>query len=86
MEIYLVLTGYLNSLIFGNLNLNFLLIQIKNLIWIGLIVIKNLEKYTVALDGEEINGTAFFAQIRRETETWRSYIEYTDHLMGLDLI
>ena len=39
---------------------------------------KKFGKYTVALDGEKLNGTAFFAQIRRETETWRSYIEYTN--------
>ena len=32
---------------------------------------------SVELDGETINGNAVYATIRRDTETWRSFIEYT---------
>ena len=32
---------------------------------------------SVQLDGEINNGNAVFASIRRDTETWRSFIEYT---------
>ena len=32
---------------------------------------------SVQLDGETINGNAVYATIRRDTETWRSFIEYT---------
>ena len=32
---------------------------------------------SVQLDGETINGNAVFASIRRDTETWKSFIEYT---------
>ena len=33
--------------------------------------------YTVALDGESFNGNAFYSELRRETNTWRSFIRYT---------
>ena len=29
------------------------------------------------MDGETINGNAVYATIRRDTETWRSFIEYS---------
>ena len=32
---------------------------------------------SVQLDGEIINGNAVYATIRRDTETWRSFIEYS---------
>ena len=32
---------------------------------------------SVQLDGETINGNAVYATIRRDTETWRSFIEYS---------
>ena len=32
---------------------------------------------SVQLDGETINGNAVFATLRRDTETWRSFIEYS---------
>ena len=32
---------------------------------------------TVKLDGEKINGNAIYAQLRRDTETWRTFIEYS---------
>ena len=32
---------------------------------------------SVKLDGETTNGNAIFASIKRNTETWRSFIEYT---------
>ena len=37
---------------------------------------KNFGNYTVNLDGESFNGYSFFSEIRRETETWRSFIQY----------
>jgi len=37
---------------------------------------KNFGDYTVNLDGESFNGYSFFSEIRRETETWRSFIQY----------
>ena len=38
---------------------------------------KKLRNYTVDLDGEKINGSAVFASIRRDTENWRTRIEYS---------
>ena len=32
---------------------------------------------SVQLDGESINGNAVYATVRRDTETWRSFIEYS---------
>ena len=32
---------------------------------------------SVQLDGETINGNAVYATVRRDTETWRSFIEYS---------
>ncbi len=32
---------------------------------------------SVLLDGETINGNAVYATVRRDTETWRSFIEYS---------
>ena len=32
---------------------------------------------SVQLDGETINGNAVYAAVRRDTETWRSFIEYS---------
>ena len=32
---------------------------------------------SVQLDGETVNGNAVYATIRRDTETWRSFIEYS---------
>jgi hypothetical protein len=32
--------------------------------------------YSVKLDGESFNGYSFFSEIRRETETWKSFIQY----------
>ena len=37
---------------------------------------RNFGDYTVNLDGESFNGYSFFGEIRRETETWRSFIQY----------
>lgn len=39
---------------------------------------KTFGEYTVRLDGEKFNGSALYAEIRRETENWRSFIQYTD--------
>ena len=36
-----------------------------------------MEPHTVKLDGEKINGNAIYAQLRRDTETWRTFIEYS---------
>ena len=38
---------------------------------------KKYEERSVQLDGETINGNAVYATIRRDTEIWRSFIEYT---------
>ena len=38
---------------------------------------KTFGNNTVNLDGEEINGNAIYAQLRRDTETWRTFIEYS---------
>jgi len=38
---------------------------------------KTFSDYTVQLDGEKFNGNAFYAELRRDTETWRSFIKYT---------
>ena len=43
---------------------------------------KKFGDYTVKLDGEKINGSALYAEIRRETETWRTFIQYTDISQG----
>ena len=37
---------------------------------------KTFGDYSVKLDGEKFNGYSFFTEIRRETETWRSFIQY----------
>ncbi len=37
---------------------------------------RNFGDYSVNLDGESFNGYSFFGEIRRETETWRSFIQY----------
>ena len=37
---------------------------------------KTFGDYSVKLDGESFNGYSLFAEIRRETETWRSFIQY----------
>jgi len=37
---------------------------------------KSFGDYSVNLDGESFNGHSFFAEIRRETETWRSFVQY----------
>ena len=38
---------------------------------------KTFGNKTVKLDGESINGNAVYATLRRDTETWRSFIEYS---------
>ncbi len=38
---------------------------------------KKYGERSVQLDGETINGNAVYATIRRDTEIWRSFIEYT---------
>ena len=38
---------------------------------------KKYGERSVQLDGETINGNAVYATIRRDTEVWRSFIEYT---------
>ena len=38
---------------------------------------KKFGDYSVRLDGEKLSGNAVFATLRRDTETWRSYIEYS---------
>jgi len=38
---------------------------------------KKFGDHSVRLDGETINGNALFASLRRDTETWRSFIEYS---------
>ena len=43
---------------------------------------KKFGDYTVRLDGEKISGSALYAEIRRETENWRSFIQYTDFSAG----
>ena len=43
---------------------------------------KKFGDYTVRLDGEKISGSALYAEIRRETENWRSFIQYTDLSAG----
>ena len=37
---------------------------------------KSFGDYSVNLNGESFNGHSFFAEIRRETETWRSFVQY----------
>lgn len=37
---------------------------------------KRFGDYSFNLDGETFNGYSFFSEIRRETETWRSFIQY----------
>ena len=38
---------------------------------------KSFGDYTVRLDGERLSGNAVFATLRRDTETWRSFVEYS---------
>ena len=38
---------------------------------------KKFGDYSVRLDGEKLSGNAVYATLRRDTETWRSYIEYS---------
>ena len=38
---------------------------------------KKFGDYSNQLDGETFNGNAVFASLRRDTETWRSFIEYS---------
>ncbi len=38
---------------------------------------KKFSDYSVRLDGETLSGNAVFATLRRDTETWRSFIEYS---------
>ncbi len=38
---------------------------------------KKFGDYSVRLDGETLSGNAVFATLRRDTETWRSFIEYS---------
>ena len=38
--------------------------------------------YTTKLDGESFSGTGVFAEIRRETENWRSFFQYTSLSKG----
>ena len=38
--------------------------------------------YTAKLDGESFSGTGVFAEIRRETENWRSFFQYTSLSKG----
>ena len=37
---------------------------------------KTFGDYSVRLDGESFNGYSFFSEIRRETETWKSFVQY----------
>ena len=38
---------------------------------------KKFGEYTVNLDGETFNGNALYSELRRDTNTWRSFIRYT---------
>ena len=38
---------------------------------------KKFGEYTVNLDGESFNGNALYSELRRDTNTWRSFIRYT---------
>ena len=38
---------------------------------------KKFGEYTVNLDGETFNGDALYSELRRDTNTWRSFIRYT---------
>ncbi|GIR99594.1 MAG: hypothetical protein CM15mP102_04150 [Flavobacteriales bacterium] len=61
----------------GNLNLNILTAQIKSQLQIGLIQNKKFGDYSVKLDGESFNGEAVYSELRRDTNTWRSFFRYT---------
>ena len=38
---------------------------------------KKFGNYSVTLDGESFNGDAVYTELRRDTNTWRSFIKYT---------
>ncbi|MDG1247380.1 MAG: hypothetical protein P8N64_03395 [Flavobacteriaceae bacterium] len=38
---------------------------------------KMFSKYTVKLDGESFSGNALYSELRRDTDSWRSFIRYT---------
>ena len=38
---------------------------------------KKFGDYTAALDGESFNGNSIYSELRRDTNTWRSFIRYT---------
>ena len=38
---------------------------------------KKFGEYTVNLDGETFNGNAIYSELRRDTNTWRSFLRYT---------
>ena len=38
---------------------------------------KSFSNYTVKLDGESFSGDALYTELRRDTDTWRSFVRYT---------
>ena len=38
---------------------------------------KRFSNYTVELDGEKFSGNAIYSELRRDTDTWRSFVRYT---------
>ena len=38
---------------------------------------KKFGDYTVKLDGESFSGNALYSELRRDTDTWRSFLRYT---------
>ena len=73
----LVLMVFSLFLSFGNLSMNYSIIQVKNQSLIGLIQ-RKFSNYTVNLDGESFNGSALYTTLRRDTENWSTRIRYFD--------